>query len=187
MKNIFLSMMLLVAAVSTASAQEYKPFKLGLGLGYTMPKGGGGILFDIEPAYRVNDQIAVGLRFESAAMAKEVESTEAKLSANTSYTLNGQYYLGSSNFRPYVGLGFGLFSLSSVGFDDTTFEVASESKFGFYPRIGFDVGHFNVNLDYNIIPATKFDIDTGAGIEEYEIKNSYLGIRVGAFIFGGKI
>lgn len=181
MKNVFLSMVLLVAAISTASAQEYKPFKLGLGLGYTMPEGGGGILFDIEPAYRINDDIAVGLRLESAVMAKKVGDDEASASANGSYTLNGQYYLSANKFRPYVGLGLGIFSIASVSMANTTGELDGGSEFGFYPRIGFDLGHFNVNLDYNIIPATKIE---GTDVE---IKNSYLGIRFGAFIFGGKI
>jgi hypothetical protein len=52
--------------------------------------------------------------------------------------------------------------------------VAAANKIGFYPRVGFDAGHFTVNLDYNIVPET-------AGI-----KNSYLGIRIGGFFGGGK-
>lgn len=187
-------MAILVCGVA-ANAQDYKPFKLGLALGYTMPSdGGGGILFDIEPAYRISDEIAVGLRYESAIMAKSVKDSEASASANASYTLNGQYYFGSSNFRPYVGVGAGLFSIASVSL--VGIESSSESKIGFYPRIGFDLGHFNVNLDYNIVGASKVDIITNIDFdsngnevittESVDIKNSYLGIRMGAFIFGGK-
>ena len=56
----------------------------------------------------------------------------------------------------------------------------SESKFGFYPRIGFDAGHFTIALEYNMIPATKVE-----GIDG-EFKNSYLGIRIGGFFGGGR-
>lgn len=169
----------------TFCGKEFKPFKLGLALGYTVPSDdGGGILFDIEPAYRLSDEIAIGLRIESALMARG----DGDATGNGSYTLNGQYYLSNNKFRPYIGAGVGIFSLASVSFDANTTSVAGESKIGFYPRVGFDLGHFNVNLDYNLVSATKaesVDFNTG-NTTTVEVKNSYLGIRVGAFIFGGR-
>lgn len=190
MKKILLSVLGVMMFVGVSTAQEYKPFKLGLGLGYAKPgDGGGGILFDFEPAYRINDAIAVGLRIESAVMAKvSPDGSEAKASGNVSYTLNGQYYLGNSKVRPYVGLGFGIFSLASVASETAgSSEIAAGSEFGFYPRIGLDIGHFNINLDYNIISATEAAaFDANANPTTVDIKNSYLGIRLGAFIFGGK-
>ena len=183
-KNLLLVVLALFAF--TANAQDYKPFQLYLGLGYAVPAdGGGGILFDIEPAYRLNDNIAVGLRLESAAMAKVVGTTEASVSGVGSYTLNGKYYLGSSNFRPYVGVGLSLFALGQVSVDGAgaTGNVEAGTTFGFYPRIGFDVGHFNINLDYNIVGSTQVEGGTGSG---GDIKNSYIGIRIGGFFFGGQ-
>ncbi len=172
-------------------AQNYKPFKLGLGIGYTMPgDGGGGILLDIEPAYRINDAIAVGLRIESAAMVKNIESNgntiEGKLSANLSYTINGQYYFIDAKVRPYAGLGLGIFTIASFSSDASSLSGGGGSEFGFYPRIGVDIRHFNINLDYNIISATGGTTVDGASTYKTKIKNSYLGIRVGAFIFGGR-
>lgn len=189
MKKLLLSALCVMLFAGVASAQNYKPFKLGLGLGFAKPKGGGGILFDFEPAYRINDDIAVGLRIESAIMARvSPNGQEASASANASYTLNGQYYLTDSKVRPYVGAGFGMFSLASVAVDDTNGEVGAGTEFGFYPRLGVDIGHFNINFDYNIISATKtesVDLNTGA-ITSGEIKNSYMGIRLGAYLFGGR-
>lgn len=187
MKKILLSCAILLFAVA-ANAQEFKPFKLGLGLGYTVPSdGGGGILFDVEPAYRLSDEIAIGLRIEGAAFARVVGDSEGEVSTNSSYTLNGQYYLSNNTFRPYIGLGVGIYSIAAVSFSSTTAEFGDESKIGFYPRVGFDLGHFNVNIDYNIIGATEETFDLGSGNTiETDIKNSYLGIRVGAFIFGGR-
>ncbi|MDW3209141.1 MAG: outer membrane beta-barrel protein [Reichenbachiella sp.] len=178
-----LAIILLALGVSTVSmAQDYKPFQLYFGLGFASPGAGGvGVLVDFEPSYRINDQIAVGFRLESAAMAKEVTvGVDSEISAVGSYTLNGRYYFGDSNFRPYVGAGFGLYSLGTVEADIDGGDVEADfgTKFGFYPRIGFDFGHFNMNLDYNLIP--KYD-ENGA-----DVKNSYLGIRIGFFLFGGK-
>ena len=185
MKKIIL-LSVLTLFVWSANAQDFKPFQLYLGLGYAMPAdGGGGILVNIEPSYRINDQIAAGLRIESAAMAKIVGESEAKLAGVGSYTVNGKYYLSNNSFRPYVGVGLGLYSLGSVQVDTNgtgSGSVSAGTTFGFYPRIGFDAGHFNLNLDYNIIGSTQVEFAT----DDSKIKNSYIGIRIGAFIFGGR-
>ncbi|MBL3658005.1 outer membrane beta-barrel protein [Fulvivirga sediminis] len=190
MRNFLLSLVLLACSSAVVSAQNYKPFKLGLGLGYAHPSdGGGGVLFDFEPAYRINDAIAVGLRIESAWMARGLDDSGADVSANGSYSLNGQYYLSDSKVRPYVGLGFGLFSSASVSVSNngSAGADASENKFGFYPRLGIDIGHFNINFDYNIIGKSEGTASDSQGRTfTYDIKNSYFGIRLGAFIFGGE-
>jgi hypothetical protein len=174
-----------------ANAQEFKKFRLATGLGYAMAGGegaSGGILYAIEPGYRVSDNLAVSLRMEWAVvvrgLSESVASYDASAAAISSYTVNGIYYLSNNNFRPYVGAGLGLFPLGAVSASSTgTAGAAAETKFGFYPRIGFDLGHFNVNLDYNIIGSTKFE---GPGANGLESKNSYIGIRIGGFFFGGR-
>lgn len=189
MKKLLLVALGVILFTGVSMAQTYKPFKLGLGLGYAKPSdGGGGILFDIEPAYRINDDLAVGLRIGWAVMAKvSYDGSEADASANASYTVNGQYYLMDGKVRPYAGVGLGIFSLASVSANSTSSGADVGSKFGFYPRIGLDIGHFNFNLDYNIIPATTAeDLEIGSNAD-FEIKNSYLGIRFGAYLFGGRI
>ena len=190
MKKITLFCLALLTAAAV-NAQEYKPFKLGVGLGYAKPGGqgaGGGVLFGIEPAYRVNDALAVGLRMEWAAVIRglstSMDSYDASAAAIGSYTLNGQYYFSNNTFRPFVGAGVGLFSLAavSVGVDSQSGSAgaAAESKIGFYPRIGFEAGHFNFTIDYNLIGKTTFE---GSDLE---MKNSYIGFRIGGFFFGGR-
>lgn len=210
MKKTLLLIILFGAGIMIAQAQEYKPVKVGIGLGYASPGGSGakgGVLFYLEPAYRVNDQIAVGLRLESAVMARGYSisgtstssNVDLSVSANGSYTVNGQYYFSNNTFRPFAGLGFGIYSLASVkasassgtGGSTSSAEVAaSASKFGFYPRVGFDLGHFNMMIEYNIIPSTKSDVvistGTGTTTATSESKNSYLGIKFGFFFGGGK-
>lgn len=81
--------------------------------------------------------------------------------------------MSNNNFRPYVGLRFGLFCMAAVSIDDggSSVEVAeSANEFGVYSRIGFDAGHFTFNIDYNILPRTK-------GLEDTEFKNSFIGFH----------
>ena len=99
-------------------------------------------------------------------------------------TLNTQYYFHDNYVRPFIGAGLGLFSLAAVKFNTATDnsidanEVKAETRFGFYPRIGIDAGHFNFTIDYNFIPKTN---TPGIG----EVNNNYLGIRAGFSIGGG--
>lgn len=185
MKKLLLSVLGVLLFVGVSSAQEFKPFKLGLGIGYASPgEGGGGILIDFEPAYRINDAIAVGLRIESAVMAKvSPDGSEAKASGNASYTVNGQYYFSNNTVRPYAGMGVGIFNIASISTDTQSGEVGGGTEIGFYPRVGVDIGHFNINIDYNLISASE-GLNTAG--EKVDIKNSYIGIRIGGFFFGGR-
>jgi hypothetical protein len=191
MKKIVYILALSLLVTSIGYAQDYKKFRVGLGLGYAAASGngsGGGVIVTVEPSYRVQDNLSIGLRWEAAAITRGYSEDLASgstidVAAIGSFTLNGQYYFGTGDFRPFGGLGLGLYSLAAVSGNSGTGAVdaaAAESKFGFYPRIGFDFHHFSMSADYNIIPPTK-DI-YGAG----EFKNSYFGIRLGFFIGGGK-
>lgn len=161
-------------------------------MGFAIPDGGGGILFDIEPTYRVMDEVAIGLRAEIAVMARVVGDELSSATGLESYSLNGKYYLSNGTFRPYVGFGLGLFQLAGVSVKNKNstnsslekIDIANETKFGFYPRIGFDLGHFNVNIDYNIMGKTNYT-NVGTG-QKSSIDNNYLGIRIGAFFWGGR-
>lgn len=192
MKKVTILFFMSCVMILSAHAQEFKKFKVGVGLGYAMAGGEGakgGVLFAIEPAYRITDAIQVGLRWETAALVRGFsepipDEVSLDIAAIGSFSLNGQYYFSNGSFRPFVGAGIGLYSLAAVKYDDTdadNFEIAaSQNKVGFYPRVGFDAGHFSMSLDYNLIPATKAEEAGG------DFKNSYLGIRIGAFFGGGR-
>jgi hypothetical protein len=192
MKKFTYALALSVLAVSIAHAQEYKKFKVGFGLGYASAGGygsSGGAIVTFEPAYRVQDNISVGLRLESALITRGYSQNFSGASINVaaigSYTVNGQYYFSNNAFRPFAGLGLGIFSMADVkadvtGTSSSVDAAAAESKFGFYPRVGFDYHHFSMSADYNIISPTKDLAGNG------EFKNSYFGIRIGFFVGGGK-
>ena len=192
MKRIFYVVIALIAINQWTHAQEQNKFRVGLDLGYAIPDGGGGVLVALEPKYNIADNMNVGLRIESAAMAKNVTAVidvaeiEASLSANTSYFGTFDYYFnsGSSSFAPFVEGGIGYSALANLTFDnqvtDDEFEV--DGKFGGLIRAGFELGKFRLAANYNLIGKSEI----GEGIDAVEVKNSYFGISLGFFVGGGK-
>ncbi|HEY5744527.1 MAG TPA: outer membrane beta-barrel protein [Chryseolinea sp.] len=206
MKTKILLTCFALTCILVASAQNFKKFRVGVGVGYAKPSGsgsqGGGLVY-LEPSYRLSDVLSLGLRVESAIVARglsgsSIDMERFDLSAQASYTLNMQYYLGTNNFRPFLGVGFGLYSLSAMKTDVVVFDVTgqgqlqvhtesvslsdAQSKLGFYPRLGFDLGHFTLSIDYNFIANTK----TTVSGSDASFKNSYLGVRLGANFGGGR-
>jgi outer membrane protein W len=194
MKKITYALALSLLVVSMGYAQEFKKFKVGIALGYAGATGygaSGGAIVTLEPAYRLQDNFSVGLRLESALITRgysqSFNSASINVAAIGSYTVNGQYYFSNNAFRPFAGIGLGLFSMADVkadvtssGSTTTVDAAAAESKFGFYPRVGFDYRHFTISADYNIISDTKDLSGTGS------FQNSYFGIRIGGFFGGGR-
>ncbi|MCT4586195.1 MAG: outer membrane beta-barrel protein [Carboxylicivirga sp.] len=194
MKKVLLLVAVLVAGMASANAQSenYKAFKVDLGLLYAVPggdgaKGGAGLY--IEPKYNVTDNIALGLKMEWAAMTAGQIKTDAQGALTTSsfdattlgtYQLTGDYYFGDSKVRPFAGLGLGLYAMGTANWDVTqnSEALAAEfgTKFGFSPRAGLLLGHFRLGLEYNII----------TGIEDPLPSRNYLSFKVGFEIGGGK-
>jgi outer membrane protein W len=187
MKKIFYALLLMLAVGQVAQAQEQGKFRVGLDLGYTMPDGGGGVLIAVEPKYNIADNMNIGIRFESAAMAKNVGETEADLTASGTYSGTFDYYFnsGSSSFAPFLGGGVGYSTLGNLSSSVDTelvegsVELEVDGKFGGLIRAGFEAGKFRLAATYNLIGKT--DLGEGA-----EIKNSYLGISLGFYLGGGK-
>lgn len=168
-----------------AQSTAFKPFKVDLAVGYAMPAGSGskgGVLFAVEPKYALNDNITLGLRLEGAATARaSVDNNGDKVvgsvKASGSYLLIGDYFFNTNKFRPFAGLGAGLFKLAAVEVNSSTDEgeIEAGSKFGFAPRVGFEYGHFRTAIEYNAVGKTG------------SINNNYLGIKLGFFIGGGRL
>jgi hypothetical protein len=128
------------------AAQDFKYRKLKVGFNFVNQPDGAGTVFNFQPSYKIiNDNIQVGLRMEW-------------LIGTASIGCNGQYYLSrAAGIRPYLGLGF------------SEFLFYASPKYGFYPRLGFDLGHSNFNIDINIVNG-----------------HSFIGYGFGFFIGGGK-
>jgi len=182
--SAFIGISLLANAQSTTQSSTpsstYKAFKVDVDFGYAIPSAGSGTkagaTFTIEPHYRLSDDFAIGLRIEGAALGYETNGAGSKIKVSllTSYSASGDYYLMEGGFRPFVGAGAGFFNQSSVvgnkdsGGSITT--VAGGTNFGFFPRVGFEAGHFRLSAAYNIVGNNS----------------SYAAITVGFFLGGGK-
>jgi outer membrane protein with beta-barrel domain len=196
MKKIVLSLFLL-ATVAIANAQnEFKPFKVDVSLGYAIPGGEGakgGVLFVVEPKYAVIPSVSVGLRLETAIMARgrtdaSGSNTEVDVKAAGSYLVTGDYYFTSSTVRPFAGAGLGIYSLASASTEDNGASVSAGSKFGEMIRAGVELSHFRVGVEYNIVPKTTMEYINSNGVKTTSsMKNGYIGIKVGFCIGGGKV
>ena len=188
MKKIFFASLLMLAVINASHAQEKGKFRIGFDLGYTMPDGGGGVLIAIEPKYNIGDNMNIGLRYESAAMGKNLSSDaltlEASVAASGTYLGTFDYYFtsGSSSFAPFMGVGAGYSTLANIGFDEEGFdgdEAELDGKFAGMIRAGFELGKVRLAAAYNLIGKSEI-------AEGVEVKNSYLGISLGFYLGGGK-
>ncbi len=179
MKKIFAIVFFALCVGLTANAQTefYKPFRVDLGIGYAIPTDyKAGITFGFEPKYAINDNIGVGLRWEGALLAADVDG--ASVQVNSTFLATGDYwFLPESSFRPFAGLGLGMTSLAGgkVSFSGQEVTGDSKSTFAGMIRAGFDVFHMRVAAEYML---------TGKGAGDQS--GNYIGISFNVFIGGGK-
>jgi outer membrane protein X len=197
MKKIYFLLLAGTILSMSAFAQDLKPFKVDVSLGYAIPSGTGskgGMLFVIEPKYAVVPQISVGLRMEGTIVARfggydaDGYPMDASVKFSSSYLATGDYYL-TNNYKvhPFVGAGAGVFMLAGIESNQSSDNVSSGTKFGGMIRGGIELSHFRLGFEYNLVPKTTFvgvdqDGNTVTGMSS---KNSYIGIKIGACFGGG--
>jgi len=199
MKNVVAILSFITILSFSASAQDdLRPFKVDVSLGYASPAGKGskgGVLFAVEPKYAVMPNLAVGLRMEAAVVARfsgydsDGNVNDVSLKAAGSYLATGDYYFKDNySFRPFAGAGVGIFTIASAEVNSTSGAVSGGTKFGGMARAGFEAGHFRFGIEYNIVPKTKFDgyDENGNPTTGLTSDNSYLGIKLGVCIGGGR-
>ncbi len=198
MKKLLSLVALVTVFGFSANAQEeggFKPFKVDLSAGYAIPGGSGskgGILFVVEPKYAIMPNLSLGLRLEAAVVARVAGNAttgtdEAEVKASASYLATGDYYFTDNySFRPFAGAGVGLYSVAAATATATGSGDAAGSgnKFGGMIRAGVEAGHFRFGAEYNIVPASTYD-NTGTGGGKVEVKNGYIGIKLGVVLGGG--
>jgi len=200
MKNVVAILSFITILSFSASAQDdLRPFKVDVSVGYASPAGKGskgGVLFAVEPKYAVIPNLAVGLRMEAAVVARfggydsDGNINDVSVKGSGSYVLTGDYYLKNNySFRPFVGAGLGVFTIATAEVNSTSGAVSGGTKFGALTRAGFEAGHFRFGIEYNIVPKTTFDgyDENGNPTTGLTSNNSYLGIKLGVCIGGGRI
>ncbi|MEP0711186.1 hypothetical protein [Algoriphagus sp.] len=199
MKKI-LTVLFIVALSGAAMAQQKGRFRIDLEAGPAIPKEGGiGFLFHIEPKINVADNMSVGIRFGSTALAKDVtyfnitEDYEGEIAGNISVSGTFDYFFHKegSNLAPFIGAGFGYYALSSIDVNSDDFNSPDnfgdlEANFKWAPmlRAGLELGKFRMGAEYNFIPTS--DLQNASGQVIGEAINQYFGFTLGAFIGGGR-
>jgi len=190
---------LAVLCVTFSQAQTFNPFKVDLAVGGAIPSGSGakgGVLFSLEPKYAVISRLSVGVRIEAAIMARGYVSNDgstasANVSAAASYVATSDYYYTHTYFRPFTGVGAGLYRFASASIESSGNSVGTTagSKFGTMVRSGFEVGHFRLAAEYNIIGKNTQTYVDGSTGDKYTVtsKNSYMGFKLGFFFGGGRV
>ncbi len=184
MKTIFLTALILVF-VQNAFSQNFKPFKVDLGLSLNLPvneeaSSGGG--FYIEPRYGVDDNFTIGIHMQWDYLSSNsvtVDNTSINVNSVSiqSYQLVSDYYFNIEKVRPFVGVGVGMYrkKVSGVEINSAIIQVGdidgTTTAFGVSPRLGINIGHGRIYTSYNI---------TGN-----EITN-YFNLTVGFEIGGGR-
>jgi outer membrane protein W len=184
-------------ASSSTTASKFHKFKVDITLGYAIPPSNSananadvkaGATFVIEPHYRVADAVAIGFRLGGAALAYgntsgsgTGTSGDANVSAIYSYCPTLDFYLMNGGFRPFIGGGAGIFYQGSVSVSgdsngtSNTGYVSLGSKFGFFPRAGFEIGHLRLSAEYNVL-----------GNDANGNSSSFAAFNIGFFFGGGK-
>ncbi len=182
---------------STSSESKFHKFKFDLTIGYAIPPSTStsagdnikaGATFVLEPHYRLGDGVALGFRLQGAALAYgntsgsgTGTSGSAQVSAIYSYTPTLDLYLANGGFRPFIGGGAGLYYQGSIGVSGSsqgtsnTGYVSLGSKFGFFPRAGFEIGHFRISAEYNVL-----------GNDVNGNSSNYAAFNLGFFFGGGR-
>jgi len=166
--------------------REFKPFKIDASAGYAIPQASGakgGLLFALEPKYAfLGDQLSFGLRLEAAILTPVEDTSDIssqQSQANVSGLLTGDYYFNNNDFRPFLGGGFGLYSVvNQTGKDEGALLPNADfsNKLGIMLRGGFEWGHLRTGLEYNFVSSNSS-----------EAKYGYFGIKVGIILGGGRM
>lgn len=198
MKKLF-GLVLVLLAMHTAHAQRAGGFRFQMDLGTAVPKDGGiGALVNLEPQILLKDNLAVGLRFGIAGLAKDVTyysipddyDGEVGVNASITGTLNYYFNKGNSRVAPYIGAGFGYFALSNIDIEEEDIDADEvgdlEASFAWAPmvRAGVELGKFRIGAEYNFVPTSDLQDVSGAVIGE--AINQYFGFTLGFFVGGGK-
>lgn len=183
---------LLLLVSFTIQAQDFRKVKVTIGFGYTSLKSNynssnGEIqnLIFLEPAYRINKRLLVAIRLEH--VGNILLSNGLSIS---SYGINGQYYFSNKILRPFAGIGLSLYHpILSGGFYSYNSRL-EETVFGFYPRVGFDYGHFCMMVEMNIVSQSNAKISSPAPLQlpliDGALSCNYFSLKMGISIGGGR-
>jgi len=188
MKKILIILMLILP---TAMFAQNIGFRMDAGLGAGLTFGelkSYGIVAFAEPKVTIGPSITAGIRFEGDALfggsiTEDAEDLEVGMSTRAALLLRGEYFIGSNSTRPFVGLGFGRYTIANTSASGTgSASIQASNNFGVAPELGFAFGNFKLSAMYHFVGGeTLVEIDAG---EPKTISNNYLGILMSFRVFG---
>lgn len=195
MKYLLLTLLLGTSAMSYS--QDYF-FRSDGGLGGAFTTGSlktYGISASVEPKFFFNENISVGLRLEAdvlfgGSISGSSGDVTLGVSSRAAYCLKGEYYLGSGNTKPFIGLNAGMFTQANIGTsvkdDNASVSASAVRAFGIGPELGVTFGNFRISGIYNFVPGSDIvSINTSVGgIEQVEVSRSYFVVQLGFRMFG---
>lgn len=147
-----------------------------------------GIAAFTEPKATVGHSITAGIRFEGDVLfggkiAEEAENLEVGMSTRAAILLRGEYFIDQGKTRPFVGLGFGRYTLANTSASGSgAASIVAGNNFGVAPELGFAFGNFKLSAMYHFVGGTTLvNMEVG---DPMEISNNYLGILMSFRIFG---
>ncbi|HZI07030.1 MAG TPA: hypothetical protein VEZ71_23620, partial [Archangium sp.] len=113
----------------------------------------------VEPKWNITDSIAAGLRVDGGVVfggrIVPQGTTSVAMGAMVGTLLKGEYLLGDTGVRPFLGLGAGMYTLVNQGVtagDGGAGVSQSAGRFyGIAPQLGLDFGGVRLGLTYNTI------------------------------------
>lgn len=184
-----LLVLICLALPFTAIGQNYRKVFFAIDLGMPMAKQNLLGSFTLEPNFRINDKMSVGLRLEqrlflSASLGGKTDTSTGSIG------LSYQYYLPVPK-RIFVGGGMAVFNPTNNFLMSNSDTQNERNRWGFFPRIGIDLGHFRLVAEYNFVGnmTEYFSTFGNNGIPGgfYEsVNKSYFSLKLGFFIGGGR-
>ena len=179
-KYLLLLVLTFSTSFLTAQAENYGRFEWDLiQIGYASPVGDGfdgGFALGTEVRYNITDDLSAGLNFEIAGFWDDLGNNLVRIGSAATYNVTGDYYFVSQgSVRPFVGASAGVYGsgqiVTTVNSDIDDDDISVASTLGVGPRVGIELGHLRVALEYN---------HTFSG----RVFN-YVGFTVAPTLFGG--
>ncbi len=202
MRHVLAALAVLAAATpALATSESYQPirvdvsFNLVYGDADVREYGVGGA---VEPKFNLTDRLAIGVRLEGAALIPESvsmdgDSVSMGARALSAYLAKAEYYLTTSDVRPFVGIAAGLYDIGGGGQTVGSAGIVQQAEafrgFGFAPQVGINFGAFRLAGTYNIITGGDRVVVTqavGTTVpEKHSMPTRYFALELGG-TFGGK-
>ena len=190
-----------VAAASDAHAQakNYQIWRVDSGIAGayalgTGAAGGGGVA---EIKFNVLDQVSAGVRFDGVITfggnfgLDGGENVSVGLGVQSASLLKGEYFFTNGGARPFVGLGAGMYAITSQNVDTNpdgaTILQQAGRYFGLAPQIGVDLGRLRLGATFNWIVAADVEVTQMVGGNEEITRTSQNYVTFEMLIrFGGR-